>query len=230
MSKQIILITLSSILFGLSAFSQKESVNPGVNKSYLTKDLVVEEWIERLEAEGREVFLNREAIVARLGLKPGMKMADIGSGTGAHLPYMAKAVKKSGKVYAVDIVPKFLEHIDQQIAQNKWTNMETVLCTERSVNLPDNSINLAFICNVYHHFEYPYDSLASIHKALRKGGKIALIDFKRIPGESSEWIMNHMRAGQEVFEAEIIKSGFKKVEEIDDLLKENYMVIFEKVG
>jgi predicted methyltransferase len=82
---------------------------------------------------------------------------------------------------------------------------------------------------VYHHFEYPYDSVASIHKALRSGGRIVLIDFKRIPGESSDWILNHMRAGQEVFEEEIIKSGFKKSSEVNDLLKENYMVIFEKV-
>jgi ubiquinone/menaquinone biosynthesis C-methylase UbiE len=208
---------------------QKKSVNPGINASYLKKDLVVKEWIERLEAEGREVFDNREAIVKRLRLKPGMDVADIGSGTGAHVPFMAEAVEKCGKVYAVDIVPKFLDHIDQQIKQNHWKNVETVLCTERSVKLPTNSVDLAFICNVYHHFEYPDDSLASIHKAVRSGGRLVLIDFKRIPGESSEWILGHMRAGQEVFETEIINAGFEKSKQVDDLLKDNYMVVFNKV-
>jgi ubiquinone/menaquinone biosynthesis C-methylase UbiE len=225
-----IILRLSLIgIFSTLSFAQNKSVNPGINASYLKEDLVVKEWIERLEAEGREVFHNRDAIVARLELKLGMTIADIGSGTGAHLPLMAKAVSKNGKVYAVDIVPQFLDHIDRQIEQNGWSTVETVLCTERSVELPANSVDLAFICNVYHHFEYPYDSVASIHKALRSGGRIVLIDFKRIPGESSDWILNHMRAGQEVFEEEIIKSGFKKSSEVNDLLKENYMVIFEKV-
>ncbi|MCZ6675155.1 MAG: methyltransferase domain-containing protein [Verrucomicrobia bacterium] len=210
------------------ALAQKESVNPGINNSYLSKDLIVEEWIERLEKEGREVFDNREAIVAALGLKPGMDIADIGSGTGAHLPFMSAEVQSSGQVFAVDIVSKFLAHVDEQKAKNDWDNVKTVLCTERSVELPIRSVDMAFICNVYHHFEYPSDSLESIHQALRSKGKIVLIDFKRIPGESSEWILGHMRAGQEVFEAEIVKAGFKKLGEVDDLLKENYMVFFEK--
>ena len=182
-----------------------------------------------VEAEGREVFDNREAIVNALGLKPGMSMVDVGTGTGAHLPYLSAKVQSSGTVYAVDIVPEFLEHIDKQIEANGWKNIETVQCTERSIEVPDNSVDLALICNVYHHFEYPSDSLASIHKALRKGGRIALIDFKRIPGVSTDWILSHMRAGQEVFENEIKEAGFKKTGEVDYFLTDNYMVIFEKI-
>ncbi|QXD25841.1 methyltransferase domain-containing protein [Opitutia bacterium ISCC 51] len=215
--------------FALSGFAQKESVNSGINTSYLKKDLVVEEWVERLQAEGREVFDNREAIVKRLNLKPGMDIVDIGAGTGAHLPYFSKAVGKNGKVFAVDIVQKFLDHINEQAEQNNWKNVESVLCGERSIKLPKNSVDVAFICNVYHHFEYPLDSITSTHKALRKGGRLVLIDFKRIPGESSEWILGHMRAGQEVFEEEIISAGFKKSEEVTDFLEDNYMVIFEKI-
>lgn len=215
-------------IFSHPLLAQTESINPGINASYLKENLVVEEWIERLEGEGREVFDNRDGIVDQLKLKPGMNVADIGSGTGAHIPYLSAAVEKKGKVYAVDIVPKFLEHLDHQISKNEWSNVETILCTERSVELPKASIDLAFICNVYHHFEYPEDSLASIHKALRKNGQLVLIDFKRIEGESSEWIMGHMRAGQEVFEKEIIDAGFKKVGEEKKLLSDNYMVFFEK--
>ena len=214
---------------GIPSFAQKESVNPGINASYLNEGLVVEEWIERLEAEGREVFDNREAIVNALELKPGMNVVDVGTGTGAHLPYLSAKVQSRGKVYAVDIVPKFLAHIERQIEANNWKNIETVQCTERSIEVPHNSADLALICNVYHHFEYPSDSLASIHKSLRKGGRIALIDFKRIPGESTDWILGHMRAGQEVFEKEIKDAGFKKIGEVDDLLTDNYMVLFEKI-
>ncbi len=85
-----------------------------------------------------------------------------------------------------------------------------------------------FICDVYHHFEYPQATLATLHKALKPGGELVLIDFKRIPGETSDFIMNHVRAGQEVFEAEIIAAGFEKVGEATDLLKENYFVRFQR--
>jgi len=96
------------------------------------------------------------------------------------------------------------------------------------VELPESSIDLAFICDVYHHFEFPQASLASLHRALKPGGVIVLIDFKRIPGESSDFVMGHVRAGQEVFESEIVAAGFEKIDEVTDLLEENYFVIFRR--
>jgi len=107
--------------------------------------------------------------------------------------------------------------------------VETVLGTSRSVELPDNSIELGLICDVYHHFEFPQASLASIRKALKPGGELVLIDFKRIPGESSDFVLGHVRAGQEVFEAEVAAAGFEKVGEVKDVLKENYFVRFRKL-
>jgi predicted methyltransferase len=81
---------------------------------------------------------------------------------------------------------------------------------------------------VYHHFEFPQASLASLHKALKPGGEMVLIDFKRIPGESSEFVMGHVRAGQEVFESEVTAAGFEKVGEVKGVLKENYFVRFRR--
>jgi ubiquinone/menaquinone biosynthesis C-methylase UbiE len=138
-------------------------------------------------------------------------------------------VGAEGKVYAVEIAPKFLVHIRDRAQKAGATNVEAVLCTARSVELPENSIDLAFICDAYHHFEFPQASLASLHKALKPGGEIVLIDFKRIPGESSDFVMGHVRAGQEVFEAEIAAAGFEKVSEVKDVLKENYFVRYRKL-
>ena len=141
---------------------------------------------------------------------------------------MSAAVGPRGKVYAVDIVPAFVERIRTEAAAQNLRNVEAVLCTERSVELPANSVDLAFICDVYHHFEYPRSSLESIHRALRRNGEIFMVEFKRIPGVSSDWTLNHVRAGQEEFTAEIEAAGFEKVEQID-LLKDNYILRFRKV-
>ncbi|GAB5558624.1 MAG: methyltransferase domain-containing protein [Synoicihabitans sp.] len=226
--RRILRFALPLLLCFGSLAAQTESVNPGINASYLKEDMVVANWVERLEREGREVADNRQAIVARLGIKPGMAIADIGTGTGLFLPDLVAAVGPEGKIYAVDIIEKFLAHVDKHVGQRGWTNVETVLCTERSAELAPASIDLAFICNVYHHFEYPQDTLASLLGALRPGGRMVLIDFKRIPGVSENWILNHMRADQATFEAEIIAAGFTKQREITDLLDDNYFVIFER--
>jgi predicted methyltransferase len=209
-------------------FSQDASVKPGINDKFLDPKLNVEEWTKKFETESREIFHQREKIVTTAGLKPGMVMADIGAGTGLFTLHFAQAVGANGKVYAVEIAKNFLEHIKARASKASASNVQTILCTERSVELPEASIDLAFICDVYHHFEFPSASLSTLHKALKSGGELVLIDFKRIPGETSDFIMGHVRAGQEVFEAEVIAAGFEKVDEVKDLLKENYFVKFRR--
>lgn len=210
------------------SFAQDASVKPGINDKFLDPKLNVEEWTKKFETESREIFHQREKIVAAIGLQPGMAMADIGAGTGLFTLHFAQAVGENGKVYAVEIAKNFLEHIKARASRASASNVQAILCTEKSVELPEASIDLAFICDVYHHFEYPNASLATLHKALKPGGTLVLIDFKRIPGESSDFVMGHVRAGQEVFEAEVIAAGFEKIDEVKGVLKENYFVKFRR--
>lgn len=216
------------LVLAACALAQDASVKPGINDKFLDPKLNVEEWTKKFETESREIFHLREKIVAEAGLKPGMAMADIGAGTGLFTLHFARAVGAGGKVYAVEIARNFIAHIQARAATAKASNVRTILCTERSAELPESSIDLAFICDVYHHFEYPQATLATLRKALKPGGDLVLIDFKRIPGESSDFVMNHVRAGQEVFEAEITAAGFEKTGEVKDLLKENYFVRFKR--
>jgi len=216
------------LLFAVACFAQDTSVKPGINDKFLDPALKVEEWTQKFEVESREIYHQRDKIVAALDIKTGMAMADIGAGTGLFTLSFAQAVGPQGRVYAVEIAKNFLEHIRARAAKASAANVQTILCTEKSVELPEASIDLAFICDVYHHFEFPQASLASLHQALKPGGTLVLIDFKRIPGVSSDFILGHVRAGQEVFEAEIAAAGFEKVAEVDGLLEENYFVKFRR--
>ena len=219
------ILPILALLFTTS-FAQDASVKPGINDKFLDPKLKVGEWTQKFETESREIYHQRENIVAAVGLKPGMAMADIGAGTGLFTLPFSQAVGESGKVYAVDIAKNFLEHIQARAAKAHAANVQTIQCTGRSVELPAACIDLAFICDVYHHFEYPQASLATLHQALKPGGVLVLIDFKRIPGESSDFVMGHVRAGQEIFETEITTAGFEKIGEVKDVLKENYFVKF----
>jgi 3-mercaptopyruvate sulfurtransferase SseA/precorrin-6B methylase 2 len=206
--------------------AQEKSVRPGINKPFENPD--VRDFVGIFEAESREIFARRKEIVAACGLRPGMAVADVGAGTGLFTRLFAREVGPRGKVYAVDIAPKFIEHIEKTCKEADIANVTGVVCAADSVKLPPESIDRAFICDTYHHFEFPFRTMASIHRALRPGGRVIVIDFHRIFGKSRAWVLLHVRAGQEVVVKEIESSGFKKVAE-EKLLQENYFVVFEKV-
>jgi CubicO group peptidase (beta-lactamase class C family)/ubiquinone/menaquinone biosynthesis C-methylase UbiE len=223
---------LASVLviltFSLGAsFGQERSVRPGINDPFKNPD--VKEYIGKFETESRDIYVERKRILDACPIKPAMTVADIGAGTGLFTRMFARAVGPEGKVYAVDIAPKFIEHIDKTCKEDGLKNVTGVVCTPTSVELPNNSIDLAFICDTYHHFEFPHKTMASIHRALRPGGKVVVIDFRRIEGKSREWVLNHVRAGQEVVTKEIVSNGFKLLEE-KKFLEENYCLVFEKQG
>ena len=205
------------------------TVPEGINDTFLSEDLDVDQFIERFEGESREVFAQRAAIVGALGLSTGSRIADIGAGTGFFTALFAREVGDDGTVYAVEISPKFLEHLRNRATADDMTPVVVVEGTRNSVELQRASVDVAFVCDVYHHFEAPQDSLASLYSAIRPGGSLVVIDFYRIPNESSEWLLGHVRAGQDVFTAEIEAAGFKLTEEIElDGLKDNYMLRFER--
>jgi SAM-dependent methyltransferase len=224
----LVVAILCSIQFAAStALAQKESVNPGINKQFEKPN--VKQFAGMFEREGRDSFDHRHEIVKECQIKPGMMVADIGAGTGLFTKMFSPLVGPKGRVYAVDIAGEFVEHINKAAKDEGLTNLVGVVCAPDSVNLPEGSIDLASICDTYHHFEFPRRTMASIHQALKSGGSVILIDFHRIEGKSLPWIMSHVRAGQEVFTKEIVEAGFRQVEEKKDLLKESYFARFEKV-
>jgi ubiquinone/menaquinone biosynthesis C-methylase UbiE len=201
------------------------SVRPDANRVY--RQTEVAEWIKRFESAGREIFDRRKEIVAASGARPGMQIADVGAGTGLLSLLLARAVAPGGQVYAIDIIPKFLAHLDQEKRRQHVSNVITRLGDERSVPLPDASVDLLFLCDSYHHFEYPRSMNRSMWRALRPGGTLLLVDYRRIPGKTRKSVLDHVRAGEETFTAELVAAGFEKVEALP-LLEENYVVRFRK--
>ena len=215
------------LLTSIAAQAQDKSVKPGINETF--RDPNPQEFLGKFEVESRQVSAHRKEILAACQIRPGETVADIGAGTGLYTRLFADAVGSDGRVLAVDIAQKFLDHIEKSCHEAGVRNVETVLCKPDSTELPAESVDVAVICDTYHHFEFPLKTMKSLHRALKPGGRVILIDFRRVAGTSTDWIMNHVRAGQDVFEAEIVQSGFRKVRDERELLKENYFVAFEKV-
>jgi ubiquinone/menaquinone biosynthesis C-methylase UbiE len=208
---------------------REESVRPHVNDLYVAPGLDLERWTRVLEGESREVYAQRAAIVDAVGVTKGLRVADVGAGTGAFLETFVERVGERGRVFAVEISPVFLEHLRARATANGWTQVHVVHGIDRSVELPAGSIDLAFVCDTYHHFEYPRSTLGSLRLALVPAGRLAIVDFERIPGASSQWVLDHVRADRQQVIREIEREGFALVAEPRvDGLKENYVLVFER--
>ena len=206
------ILLVACLLVSISAYTQEAAVD--INASYKVPDLDIKAWADRFEVEGREVFDYRNEIVEVLAIKKGQVVADVGAGTGLFVPLLANEVGVEGTLYAVDIIPKFIEHIKTRAANSQLAQVKTVLSNEHSVELAANSIDIVFTSDVYHHFVYYQEMLASIHSALREGGQFVIVEFDRVPGKSSKFILDHIRASKEVFTAEVEANGFRLEEDI----------------
>lgn len=206
------------------------SVRPGINDDFTDPALDVDAMVRRFEAESREIFARRSAIARAVGLREGMTCADVGAGTGLFVDFFARDVGPTGRVFAVEIAPKFVELLRERATARGNRQVEAVLGTEHDVALPAASVDVVFTCDTYHHFEYPRSTLASIHRALRAGGQLVVVDFERIPGTSRPWVLGHVRCGKEQVVREVCDAGFELVEEVPLELRENYFLRFRKAA
>jgi ubiquinone/menaquinone biosynthesis C-methylase UbiE len=214
------------LVFASITHAEEQSVRPGINRYYENPNW--QQWVSTFERKGREVYDKRHAIVEASGVSPGMVVADIGAGTGLFTRLFAERVGVEGRVYAVDISRPFIENIIKSARDHGFTNVEGVVNNHKDVALRPDSIELAFMVDTYHHFEYPASMLASIHESLSSGGRLIVIDFRRDPQHSSRWVMGHVRAGKNLVIDEITKAGFRLIDD-KALLRTNYYLVFSKL-
>ncbi len=233
-------ISLLLMLFTLAAVGQPISrssdnsaapelnIQEGINARFVDPNLDTNRAAAGFEDENREVFARRHDVLDALNLSPGMVVADIGAGSGFYTELMAAEVGPAGYVYAVEIAPKWIEYLNEKISAEGLDNVVVVLSGERSVGLPDDSIDLVFASDTYHHFEFPQSTLASIYRALKSGGRWVILDYDRIPGITPPGRLNHLRLGKNEAIAEIEAAGFTLEQEMDLDFEENYMAIFRR--
>jgi len=200
---------------------------PGPNDAYRDPRVAAESWRKLFEGDEREIYRKRDLIIALAAPKQGMTIADVGAGTGLFTMMLSDAVGEQGRIYAEEVVEKFSSFIAERAVRENRDNVVSVVGTETGIGLPPASIDLAFACDVYHHFDHPREMLASIRRALRADGELFLVDFTREPGLSPTWILEHVRAGEAEVVREIENAGFVLLSR-DHTIGINYALRFRR--
>src|SRR5947208_7616756 len=158
-------------------------------------------------------------------LVKGSTVADVGAGSGYMTVKMAKRVGPTGKVYANDIQPEMLALLRERLAKEKISNVETVLGTVDDPKLPTGAIDLILMVDVYHEFSEPQKMLRRMHEALKSGGRLVLLEYRKedpaIPIRP-EHKMSVAEAKLEV-EAEGYTLG-----KVDEILPRQHILIFTR--
>ncbi len=183
-------------------------------------------YIASLEDPARDEWQKPHEVVMALGLKPGETIADIGAGSGYFALRFANHVGPNGKVYAVDISPDMILHMNRRIRDMRLNDIETVLAAPDDPLLQDSSVDRIFICDTWHHIENHAHYLAVLKKALKPGGQIVMVDFKKtdIPvGPPAE-----MKIARADLLREMETNGFRLAQEHTFLPYQYFMVFRSK--
>jgi ubiquinone/menaquinone biosynthesis C-methylase UbiE len=172
-----------------------------------------------------------------LELRPGSSMADVGAGSGEVSLALAKFVEPNGTVYATEIDPKLLDKIRRASQKANATDVRVVAGTDHDTGLLSNSCDAIFLREVYHHLTDPAAMDRSLYRAMRPGGRLAIIDFEpsQRPGEPVPPGVPANRGGHgapmKIVEAELTEVGFKFVRTVDWPISatiHHYCMLFRK--
>ena len=177
------------------------------------------DWLERPERESEE---NVEGALNAIGLKPGMTVAEVGAGTGYVALRMARRVGPAGKVYANDVQPEMLQLLRGNAAKAGLTNVVTVQGSVSDPNLPAGQIDLIILVDVYHEFSQPQKMLEGIRAALKPGGRLVQLEYRK-EDPAVPILLDHKMSVAEA-KTEVEAEGFKLGPVIENLPRQHILI------
>ena len=165
-----------------SRYELREEHSPdGIGKFYMGREIAwvmghqAANWLERPNRDDEE---KSERLADLLKLNEGDVVADIGAGSGYHTRRLARKVRPTGHVLAVDIQQEMLTILTNKLANENITNVRAILGTIEDPKLPSNSVDLVVMVDVYHEFSHPYEMMQAICQGLKPGGRVAFVEYR----------------------------------------------------
>jgi ubiquinone/menaquinone biosynthesis C-methylase UbiE len=182
-----------------------------------------EEWIKTLESPQRIAGLKIDETLAKLHIRPGDVVVDVGAGSGIFEAPLAQAVSASGKVYAVDIEQGLVDHIIQRAGELHLTNVQGVLGKFTDPSLPVRNIDLAFVNDVLHHIQDRATYLKNLAGYLKPTGRIAVIEF--VPERGGHKDQPELQVTPQQAATWMAAAGLRPIETIE-LFADKWFVVY----
>jgi SAM-dependent methyltransferase len=173
------------------------------------------------EDPNRERNLQIERVIDILGIREGSDVADVGAGSGWFTVRAARRVGPRGLVYAVEINPDYLKHVEERAAREKLPNVRPVLGKEDDPLLPAGGLDAVLLLKTYHEVAQPVALLKRVRQAMRPGARLGIID----RGGKGD---DHGVAADAVTK-EAARAGFKLLEQHDFVKPDgmDYFLVFQ---
>jgi len=213
-------------------YSTREFHDPnGIGKFYMGREIAHvmgfsgAAWLER---DSREKEERLTLLVKSLKIKPDMTIADIGAGSGVITFLVAAQLGDKGRVLGVDVQDEMLNRLKKRAKARRITNVVPVKGTQKSPNLKPGTVDLAIMVDVYHEFEFPYEMLREIARALKPGGRVAFVEYRKEDPTVPIKLVHKMTEAQVRKEAEQPEFGLRYKETIG-VLPRQHIVVFERL-
>lgn len=172
----------------------------------------------------------RERLATVLRVTAGSRIADVGAGDGDFAIALAEVVGPTGHVYATEISSSSLSRIRRAVERQGLRNVTVVEVAEDDARLPEGCCDAIYLRNVYHHLTKPEPTVATLYRALRPGGRLAIVDF-RPRGQTVSGVPGN-RGGHGIMPAlvveEVTAAGFREVQQLPQWRQNNFLILFEK--
>jgi ubiquinone/menaquinone biosynthesis C-methylase UbiE len=184
----------------------------------------VEHWVKMFDDPERDAWQKPAEVVAALILRPGMMVADVGAGTGYFSRHLAAAVGDTGTVLAIDVEPNLVVHLRARAEREQTANVVPILGSADNPRIPAGRADLVLIVDTFHHLDDRPNYLRRLRAALARGGRVAVIDFKKEESPVGP-PLDHRLAREQVLE-EFDLAGYRLVDE-PQVLPYQYFLVFQ---
>jgi ubiquinone/menaquinone biosynthesis C-methylase UbiE len=213
------------VVLGVAALvaQQATSVHPISGRRFAeVMDVRGAAWLDRPERETEEA---PDEALNIIGIKRGSSVADIGAGSGYMTIRLSKRVGANGIVYANDIQQPMLDILDKRLKSGRLTNVQLILGRPDDPKLPPASVDLALLVDVYHELSQPQAMLKRLHEALKPGGRLVLLEYKK--EDPSIPIRPEHKMSVAEAKMEVEPEGFR-LGRVDDGLPWQHVLIFNR--
>jgi ubiquinone/menaquinone biosynthesis C-methylase UbiE len=212
-----------------SIYETREAHDPnGTGRFYMDREIAQVmgpggiPWLDRPQREDEE---RPATVLEALGLLGGEVVADLGAGSGYFTFRIAPKIGKAGKVLAVEIQDEMIATLRRRATEQKITNVEVVKGSESDPNLPVNGVDLVLMVDVYHELAYPFEVMTKVRKALKPGGRVVFVEYRKEDPQVRIKEVHKMSVAQ--LEKEMKAVGLTRLQTIETLPLQ-HIVVFEK--